>query len=220
MALSAATQDLLVQAARGSYDRSAMDVIDHVLYDENNFQAATARTNTSYFTVAIGGTYFGGVKTQAETNMQLQGQLPSNQHFVASELSIALKAMHTGGGTNVNTINSAFVNLVQGSQFSLKLAGREFDTQVPGSVFLPPVFLTGISSAANPMSPIGMHTSSGWMTLKLNVIIEGGAAFSVQQITQSASATLTTLLNTASDVLATQNAALEFRLKGTLIRFK
>ncbi len=219
MSLSAELQEKISQAARGSYDRKTMDVLDHVLFDENSFQATTARLITTFFSVAQGGSYLSGNKTAAETNMQLQGQLPSNQHFVATEISIALKAILVGADTDMNTVISAFLNIVQASVFSLKLAGRDFDTQVPGSVFMPPVFGTAINSAANAF-PVGGHTASGWMKLSIPVVIEGGAAFSVVQQTQSASSANTTILDTASGVLATQVAALQVRMKGTLVRFK
>lgn len=211
--------NVLMEASKGSYDREAMDVQDHVLYDTNLFAPTSARPETNFFQQPIGTVYGGGTKGLVETNMDLQGQIPNSQYFVAKELSFAFINGVAGTGTTVNTNVAAFVNLAQMSNFRLILAGRSFDTEIPGSAFFPPVYAVGLTSAANGIR-VGEHTASGWMTLKLPVVIEGGAAFRVAMKTGSAVAALQTILNTASDTLATANCQMQFRMKGTLIRYK
>ncbi len=207
-------------AARGSYDRNSMDVLDYVLYDTMPFAATTVRPVTTFFSTPIGGTYTATTaKTIIETNMQLQGQIPSSQYVVVKEMSFALVPIIAGADVDQNLVIQAATNILQASTIKVVLAGRSFDTEVPGSVFMPPFFAQGLNSAANG-SNVGFHTSTGWMTLTYPIVIEGGAAFSVQQATGSAIAANLTILNTASDLLATQAASLQFRMKGTLIRYK
>ncbi len=212
-------QSDLQLAARGSYDRNAMDVQDHVLYDNTLFAATTLRATTTFYNSPIGSPYGTGTKTQTETNMQLQGQIPNSQYFIANEVSIAAVLGIVGADVDQNVILQAFQNIVQNSNYKIILAGRSFDNEMPGSVFFPPVYANALNSAANGTS-VGSHTSSGWVSLKLPVVIEGGAAFSVQMNSVSAIVALQTILNTASDALATQNAQIQFRMKGTLIRYK
>lgn len=208
-------------ASRGSYDRNAMDIQDHVLFDNNPFQTGTARPETNFFQQPVGSPYMGGSKTLTETNMELQGQIPNSQYFLVEEISFALVSSHEEVGTNqaVDVTVRDYARLIRSSNIRLVLAGRSYDLEVPGTVFVPPVFENGVNGAANPQRA-GEHTASGWMKLKLPIVIEGGAAFNVKMLTRAASATVEAALNEASDDLASFNAQLQCRLKGTLIRYK
>ncbi len=205
--------------SKGSYSQNDLDVLDHTLYDTQNFAATTLRPLTSFYTTPVGGAYAGVVKTPTETNMQLQGQIPNSQYFLVKEISFALMAGIVGADVDQNTVVQAYTNIMQNSNFKLILAGRSFDMQIPGTVLFPPVFSHALNSAANG-GDVGYHTSSGWMSLKLPIVIEGGAAFSMDMASGSAIAALGTILNTASDVLNTQNAQVQCRMKGTLLRYK
>lgn len=214
--------DAAAFAQQGSYGTSG-DILDHVLFDSLPFAATTVRAQSTFFSVPVGGAFGAGTKTQVETNMALQGQLPRTQNLIVKAWSIALVGMVVGADLDATTVVSAFTNIVQGSVFELHLAGREFDTQVPGTVFLPSVYVnarTTIVDATDRTFGTGSIVTSGWMSLDIPVTIESSANFSVIQRTGSAIAALVTLLNTASDVLATQNAALQVRLKGWLTRGK
>lgn len=206
-------------AAQGSYGTSG-DILDHVWYDQLPFAATTMRPQSTFFAVPIGGAYGSGTKTLAETNMGLQSQLPKSQNFIVEAMGIAGIFMAVGTDVDANTITSALLNIIQASTFSLKLAGREFDLQLPGSIFAPALATTALASAANGIAAFGTWSASGWYKLDIPITIESTAQFSVIQQSQSANGTLVTLLNTASDVLATQNAALQIRLKGILTRGK
>lgn len=211
--------DVLLDASRGSYDRNAMDVQDHVLYDTSDFANTTVRPETKFFQQPVGSPYMSGTKTIVETNMDLQGQIPNSQYFVAKELSLAFLPGIAGTATTANTLIQAYTTLAQQSNYRLILAGRSFDLEMPGTSFFPPVFVAALASAANGMS-VGNFMLSGWVTLKLPIVIEGGAAFSVSMKTGSANATLQTALNTASAALYTANCQMQVRVKGTLIRYK
>lgn len=65
------------------------EVIKNSLYDSGSYAAAGTQQMT-FFAVQVGqGTGFGGAaKTYSDTNMQLGGQLPSNQMFLISEIEI------------------------------------------------------------------------------------------------------------------------------------
>lgn len=203
-----------VIASAGSYG-GEVDVLDHVLYDSLTFQATTFARQQIFFSTPFNGT----TKTEQETNMSLQGQLPSKQWFVVNEFSLAALANIVGADVDQNTVMSALTNLIQYSKFSLKLAGRDFDTQYPGTAYLPGFFANGLASAANGHR-VGDVVTSGWLKIRIPVVIEPQANFAVLQTTGSGTAAINTILDTASDVLATQNARLQYRMKGTLIRAK
>lgn len=220
MATTANTvNNILEMAAKGSYDRAALDVQDHVLYDTADYQNTTVRPETKFFQQPVGSPYMGGTKTIVETNMDLQGQIPNSQYFVVKELSLALLPGIAGSATTANTLIQAYTMIAQQSNYRLILAGRSYDLETPGSAFFPPVFVAALATAANGMTS-GQFMLSGWVSLKLPIVIEGGAAFSVSMKTGSASSTIATALNTASAALYTANCQMQVRLKGDLVRYK
>lgn len=207
----------------GSYSNEG-NVLQHTLYDNINFEATTVRPNGQFFTAPINSSYMGGNKTNTETNMENAGQLPNTQTFLISEISFAFMPMIVGG-TDVDTADDVqdYVNIMQASRFEIKIAGRDYDLQVPGSVFFPPVFVSGvqtIAGATEAMTPaLGQFISTGHYKLSSTPIPIGNLVnFSVRMSTSTSDTALQTILNNASDRLATANAQIQCRLKGTLTR--
>lgn len=219
------TRKAAIQAAllENSPNGSDADIQDHVLYDTMLYQATTFAAMTSFFSVPINGTYGAGVKTLTETNMTVANQLPGGQKMVVDGISIALLAMVVGADTDANTVQSAFANLLQNSNVRIKLPAREYDWEAPGSRFLPGVYINGLDSAANGRRA-GDLVNSGIIPLENPVFLTWvngqPTTFNVNMATASSVAANVVILNTASNTLNTQVAALQFRLHGTLYRGK
>lgn len=209
---------------QGSYSQVSGDVLKHVLYDTLLFTATTARATTTFFSQQIGQAYgAAGVKGKTETNLQDSGKLPAGQGFLIKGISFALRANMVGTELDTTEIFSDFVTLMQNSTFEIRIAGREFDFQFPGTKFLPPVYLGAratIVDATDRPFRAGELMGNGHIKLETPIIIGELVSFNVTQITGNAVAAVQTLINAASDGLATQNAELQIRLDGTLVRSK
>lgn len=213
----------LALVKQGSYSDVAGDVLDHVLFDYSRFAATTLRANTTFFSVPIGGTFGAGTKGKAETNLTDPGKLPSGQGMLVKE--IAIKAKTFFGSTDVDTaiILNALFNVIHSSTFELRIAGREFDLQVPGTIFTPSLAVVGrgtVVDATDEITNYGQTLSSGWVKLATPIAIGELVSFNVTQIAGSGDATTQAILDTASNTLATQLAELGILLKGTLVRSK
>jgi hypothetical protein len=124
-----------------------------------------------------------------------------------------------GADIDVNTILSSYFLIMQNSTFEIKIAGREFDLQKPGTAFIPPIVSAAVNSAANAAFPAGQYITTGQIKLNATPIPIGQlVSFSVVQRSGSAIATIAALLDTASDVLNTQLAQMQVRLDGILTR--
>jgi hypothetical protein len=206
-----AAKDLAL-GKNGSYSNEG-NVLQHVLYDTIAFPAATAATQT-FFSVPQGAT-----KQLTETNLLDPSKLPNGQTFLIKGISLAGMFGVAGADTDANTVLAAFYNVIQNSTFEIKIAGREFDLQVPGTKFLPPYPISAIASAANPAFPQATTISTGHVKLNTTPIPIGQlVSFNVLQKCSSATAAIATIINTAFGVLNTQNAQLQVRLDGILTR--
>ncbi len=207
----------------GSYSNEG-NVLQHVLFDNLDFQNTTLRANGTFFTSPINAAYLGGNKTDTETNLVTAGQLPNTQTFLIREISFALIPTIVDSDVDVLTVIQAYVNIMQASRFEIKIAGREFDFQAPGSVFLPPIYANGQATMVDATTRAlpnvgGAHITTGWVKLASTPIPIGNLVnFSVRMASSSAAAANATILDTASDVLNTQVAQVQCRLRGVLTR--
>lgn len=213
----------LALVKQGSYSQVAGDVLDHVLHDYTRFAATTVRATTTFFSVPIGGTFGDGTKGKPETNLIDPGKLPSGQGFLIKEIGIKAKLFQ--GATDVDTaiLLNALINIINASVFEIRIAGREFDLQVPGAIFTPSLAAVGRATmvdATDRVVTYGQLAASGWVKLATPIAIGELVSFNVTQITGSADASTAAILSTASDVLATQEAEMGVLLKGTLVRSK
>lgn len=213
----------LQRVKAGSYSQVSGDVLDHVLYDEVLFAATTARASTSFFTTPIGGAFGTVTKTKQETNMTDPGKLPAGQGFLIKEIGFAAPTINVTADNDAGAVMQAFVNILAFSVFEIRIAGREFDLQFPGTMFLPAMMNRSnsvIVAATALQAYSGDYLASGWMKLAAPIILGELVSFSVVHLLGSAVAANQTILNTASDLLATQVAPLQLKLRGTLVRSK
>ena len=211
-----------------TYSRLNRDVLDHILYDRLLFQATTARATSNFFTVPQGGAYGAGVKGLTETNMTDPGKLPSGQKYLIKQISIGIiPVIVAPADVDTATVMASFANIMQQSVFEINIPGREYDWQNPGTAFLPPMFAIGsatIVDATNRIARVGDFVQPTWINLATPILIGdvngSPISFKVSQQTLSAIAAVQTIINTASDVLATQVAAAEVKFRGTLRRMK
>lgn len=207
----------------GSYSNEG-NVLQHVLFDTLDFQNTTLRANGTFFTSPIDAAFQGGNKTDTQTNLVTAGQLPNTQTFLIREISFSLVPFIVDTDDDQLTIIQAYVNIMQSSRFEIKIAGREFDFQAPGSVFMPPIYSFGESTMVDATTRAlanvgGGYISTGWVKLASTPIPIGNQVnFSVKMATSTAAAANATILDTASDVLNTQVATMQCRLRGVLTR--
>lgn len=207
----------------GSYSQVSGDVLDHVLYDHVLFQAATARAQTSFFVSPIGGAFGSVTKTKQETNMTDPGKLPAGQGFVIKEFGFFFPTVNVTADNDAAAVMQAALNILAFSVFEIAIAGREFDLQIPGSMFLPAMFnrSNGVVIAATSMPAFsGEYLASGWFKLAAPIILGELVSFSVKHLVGSANANNQTILNAASTILAAQESPLQLKLRGTLVRSK
>jgi hypothetical protein len=217
-----AARDLALMS-RGSYGSSG-DVQDHILFDTIPFAATTVRPTTSFFTTPQGGAYTSTTtKGIQETNMTDPGKLPAGQSFLMKEISFSALTLINATDVDAMIVSQALANIMFASVIEIRIAGREFDFQVPGSVFYPSWANYGRATmvdATDRSFSLGSTVASGWIKLGTPIPLGEMVSFSIVQRTASAVAANQTIINTASDVLATQVAGLQCRLKGTLTRSK
>lgn len=212
----------LKRVKSGSYSQVSGDVLDHVLYDTLQFQASTVRASSTFFTTPIGGAYGTATKTKNETNMSDPGKLPAGQGFLIKEIGFAFPELAGIAVANNVDLIQAITNIMQNSIFEVRIAGREFDLQFPGTMLIPAMMTraTATVSATLATAFVGDYLASGWMKLAAPIILGELVSFSVVQITGSATPAVTTLLNSASGTLNTQGSVLQMKLRGTLVRSK
>lgn len=215
----------LLQIKQGSYSGVSGDILDHTAYDTALFAATTIRATTTFFTSPIGGNgNFGtNTKTKNETNMTDPGKFPAGQGFLIKEFGFKFQPFVLVGDLDFATNVSDITNVLHGSIFEIRISGREFDLQMPGSQWLPAIYGNArqtIVQATDMMTRAGEILSSGWAKLAAAIPVGELVSFSVVQLSGSAVAALATILSAASDRLATQNAQLQLQLRGTLLRSK
>lgn len=211
--------DAMQLGKNGSYSNEG-NILQHTLYDTETFAATTARPTTTFFTVPQGQpNTAGNAKTLTETNMSSAGQLPNGQTMLIKKVSLFGLLNLVGADVDQNTVYSALYNLISNSVFEVKVAGREFDLQVPGTKFLPKFPGAALNSAANGAAPQSTYINTGSINLNATPIVIGQlVSFSMIQRTGSGTAALTAIVNTASNVLATQLAQLQPHFDGILTR--
>jgi hypothetical protein len=217
--ITSSAANALQLSKNGSYSNEG-NILQHTLYDTEPYDATTARPTTTFFSVPQGQTNkAGNAKSATETNMTDPGKLPNGQTFLMRQIDLASLFAVAGADIDANIVLAAYYNLIQNSIFEIKIAGREFDNQTPGTRFLPATPISGLFSGANGFFPQASQIGTGAVKLAATPIPVGQLVnFSVIQRTGSGTAAVATIVNTASDVLSTQNAQLQIRLGGILTR--
>lgn len=213
----------LKMVKQGSYSQVSGDVLDHVLYDSVLFQSSTVRAQTNFFTTPIGGAFGSATKTKQETNMTDPGKLPAGQGFVIKEFGFFMPTINVNADNDAGAVMQALINILGFSVFEISIAGREYDLQIPGSMFLPALANRSnsvIVAATALQAYSGEYLASGWFKLTAPIILGELVSFSVKHLVGSANSANQTILNAASDTLATQVSPLQLKLRGTLVRSK
>lgn len=165
-ALNETTKQLLTLMGAGSYSETSLQAKDHTLYDTLPFVVYSSISGAiPFFTTPYGSTQYGLSKTEIETNMTEQGKLPAGQNMVVNTISFShIRNNDTGEDTALKT--AAFARVMQGSRVRIILAGRQFDAEIPGAKFLPPIMDRSVTASASSVSAVGDFTGPNQIILK------------------------------------------------------
>lgn len=218
MAITNGALEAIALGKGGSYSLSR-DVIKHTLYDTAIF--GTTATDRTFFTTQIGTAFGAGAKTINETNMLDSGKLPNGQTFLIQRIGVSFVSAMAVASTNPEAQVQAFNNLMQGTVIEIRIAGREFDFQAPGCVFVPSVAMSANTGAANIGYRSGDTIASGVISLGVTpIFIDQLVTFSVVARMGSGLPAIQTILNANATLLNGVSSALRIKLEGVLTRAK
>lgn len=217
MALTQGAMEAIALGRGGSYSLSR-DVIKHALYD--TALVGTTATDVTYFTTQIGTAYGAGTKTINETNMLDSGKLPNGQTFLIQRIAIDFISSLAVATTDEVDVVQAYYNLLQSSIVEIRIAGREFDFQMPGSGFLPPVAISGALGTDSPVR-VGDVIASGIIPLGVTpIFIDQLVTFSVVLRSGSGLPAIQTILDANATLLNGDSSSIRVTLEGVLTRAK
>lgn len=217
MSLTAAALADIALGKGGTYSLSR-DVIKHSVFDTRYF-AATISDNT-FFSQPLGATWRVGSKSQIETNLSDSGKLPNGQTFLIKKFCISAISFLTPANTTAVTLAQSFVNVLHSSLFEIKIAGRDFDFQIPGAAFLPSLAIHGANQTNSPVR-VGDQIASGAISLDSTpIFLDQMINFSVKHSLSNPDTNIQTILNASTALLYASNSVLQVRLEGVLTRAK
>jgi len=223
-----ASYDAARQLQNGTYSGQAGDLLAHTLFDTAVFQVgAKTQQSTKLFTVPQGQSTPGWgttayTKDATWTNMTDSGKLPAGQKFLARairfDLVIPTIALHSSAALQ------AFYRVMQSSRFRIAVAGREFDWECPGSMFLPAVPMVVDTATAGRTINNGVYFGAPKIGLETAIALTDANGAPVNFSLEHYIATSDAGMTAALDTLGGTAAATEFRLRanllGNLVRLK
>lgn len=218
-ALTVGAQEKLQAGAGGTYSL-ARDALKHQLWDTRYFAATIS--DSTLFTQPINSPWRNSsFKTINETNMTDNGKLPNGQTFLIERFTVKCISYDTLTQTAPAKVLQAFVNILSSSVFTIKVPGREFDFQLPGTLLLPSVVGYGSGTVSTYGMSVGTQIASGSVKLDPTPIFLGNLiGFSVQHALNNPDSNIVTVLNTSTAALNTANSTLMIALEGFLTRAK
>jgi len=200
---------------QGTYG-SSRDVLKHQLWDTRYF--GTTITSTTFFTQQVSSPWRSGLKTLNETNMSDSGKLPNGQRMIIKRIGLGLILPIAKGTAVAGQLVQAFINIVQCSIFTIKIEGREFDSQIHGRQFLPAIAVVGASTANT--ARVGDMLNNGYVDLQPTPItLDYLVGFKVTQEVSPDGLVNAQIAQDFTDLNAVY-ASLQITLEGTLTRAK
>lgn len=216
MALTKKAVEAIAIGKGGSYSLGR-DVIKHNIWDTRYF--GDTISDFTFFSLPIGGSWRVGNKTINETNMTDSGKLPSTQNFLVQAMYVSAIIPLIEASSVGSEVIQAYTSILESSVFDLRLAGKDFEFQVPGKAFNPAIAVSDLS--ANNHVSAGMMIANGKQNLSaIPIFIEELASFSVLQRLGNPDTAVDTILDAASAKLNAAKATMQVRLEGVLTRSK
>jgi hypothetical protein len=203
----------------GSYGLSR-DVIKHYLHD--SYAVGTTAASYTYFSQPVGAPWKSDYsKTEVETNLQSSSQLPNGQTFLITRIGMKFISFIDADKTVGEDYVQAYVNLMQSSVVRIKIAGREFDLETPGSNFVPAISVnTGTATSVNAYRS-GDTLTSAWISLNPTpIFIDQMVTFSVYQEMGNPDTRVKTILDANATLLNGTYSVIQCVLEGVLTRAK
>jgi len=203
---------------QGSY-QGASDVQDHYWFDTLPFEPSTI-SNIRFFSGPISPS-----KTIQETNLQDAGKFPTGQSFVLNAFQPHLLAkFDEATPEKASQVVTDYYTVLEESLIEIVIAGREFDFQGPGSVWLPSVSIAQQTEAAAvgiTETRVGDFNHRNWLPMKTPITIGELVSFQLRQTINVADAQVAAALGRLSDTSSGKLAAkLRWTFRGTLERLK
>lgn len=203
----------------GSYGLSR-DVIKHYLWD--SYAVGTTAASYTYFSQPVGApwkTTFS--KTEIETNLQSSSQLPNGQTFLVTRMGMKFISFLDAAKTVGEDYVQAYVNLMQSSVFRIKIAGREFDLETPGSNFVSAISVSSGTATSTFAFRHGDTVTSAWVNLNPTpIFIDQLVTFSVVQQLENPDTNVKTVLDANATLLNGTYSVIQCVLEGILTRAK
>jgi hypothetical protein len=212
-------QENIALGRGGSYSLSR-DALKHQIWDTRQF--GTVAQDFTFFTQPIGSAWrFNSTKTVNETNIMANGTLPNGQTFLVNKMSVGLIAPLTAAVTNTPDLSQAFTDILQSSVFEIKIAGREFEFQLHGTMFLPRTMAMNGDTAGAGVHRIGDIVCSGIVRLDPTpIFLDQLVNFQVRQILNNPDTRVKTILDAACALLDGVYGTEIIILEGFLTRAK
>jgi len=211
-------QEAISMGRGGSYSKSR-DAIKHYLYDTRIIPAATA--DFTFFSQPIGAVFGAGVKTINETNLTDSGKLPAGQTFLVEAISLSMISWVPTTEETPGDLAEAWYNMLHSSVFEIRIAGRDFDFQTPGSNFVPALAIAEETGTDIGYGKTGEYLCSGKLKLAPSpIFIDELVSFNVLHRLNNPIAAVTTVIDAGMTILNTLNAVLQVKLEGIYTRAK
>lgn len=218
MALTQKMRQAIDLGRGGSYSKSR-DAIKHYLYDTRIIPAAVA--DFTFFSQPIGSAFGGGVKTLNETNLTDSGKLPAGQTFLIEALQLSMISWVPEDETTPGDLAEAWYNMLHSSVFEIRIAGRDFDFQTPGSNFVPALAIAQETATDVGYGKTGEYLCSGKIKLSPSpIFVDELVSFNVIHRLNNPIAGVVTVIDAGMSALNTLNAVLQCKLEGVLTRAK
>lgn len=203
----------------GSYGVSR-DIIKHYLYD--GYAVGTTAASYTYFSQPVGAPWKSSFsKTEIETNLQSSSQLPNGQTFLITRIGFKFLSFIDADKTVGEDYVQAYVNLMQSSVVRIKIAGREFDLETPGSNFVPAIAVTTGTGTDLASHRSGDTISSAFVNLNPTpIFIDQMVTFSVYQQLENPDTNVKTILDANATLLNGTYSVIQCVLEGILTRAK
>ena len=123
----------------GTLSKSGENYVQHMLYDTVPLSANSVSSADRFFSTPSGQTQNGLQKSDIHTNMRDSSKLPAGMEVNVTGMSVSwiIPAAGRADIAKAMTVLSAIDAMMRQSRFRLIVPPREYEAEIPGSIFVP-----------------------------------------------------------------------------------